>query len=138
MPLCFQVSCLLSNWITALLESVPLRSRATFVELFCGGMLSKDGWVTSAISAIQSDKHWTTYYKLLQRGSIKTQTLAVTLFRLIQRVHPNTILTVALDDSLVPRQSTSAPGSAIHFDLGTSPITPASCKARFGSPSASA
>lgn len=124
MSLCWQVSLLLSNWITALLPAVPLRSRATFIELFCGCLLSEDGWVTSAISAIRRDKHWTTYYKLLQRGSIKTQALAVALFRLIQRIHPGTMLTLVLDDSLVPRQSKTAPGSAIHFDHSHKPNRP--------------
>lgn len=124
MSLCLQVSRLLSDWIGALLVAVPLRSRATFVELFCGCMLSEDGWVTSAISAIRRDKHWSTYYKLLQRGSIKTQALAVALFRLIQRIYPDAILTLALDDSLVPRQSRTAPGSAVHFDHSHKPNRP--------------
>lgn len=124
MPLIVQVSFLLSDWINALLKAVPLRSRATFVELFCGCLLSDDGWVTGAISAIRRDKHWTTYYKFLQRGSVKTQSLAVALFCLIQRVHSDTTLTLVLDDTLVPRQSKTAPGSAIHFDHSHKPNRP--------------
>ena len=124
MPLHLQVSLLLSDWITTLLAAVPLRSRATFIELFCGCLLSEDGWVTSAIAAIRRDRHWSTYYKLLQRGSIKTQPLAVALFRLIQRVHDGKVLTLVLDDTLVPRQSTAAPGSAIHFDHSHKPNRP--------------
>lgn len=124
MPLYFQVSRLLSLWITALLVAVPLRSRATFIELFCGCMLSTQGWVTSAISAIGRTKHWTTYYKLLERGSIKTQALAVALFHLYQQACPGTILTLVLDDTLIPRQSERAPGSAIHFDHSHKPNRP--------------
>lgn len=124
MPLHLHVSRLLSDWITLLLVAVPLRSRATFIELFCGCLLSEDGWVTSAIAAIRRERHWSTYYKLLQRGSIKTQPLATALFRLIQRVHGDTVLTLVLDDTLVPRQSTAAPGSAIHFDHSHKPNRP--------------
>jgi hypothetical protein len=124
MPLHLHVSRLLSDWITLLLVAVPLRSRATFVELFCGCLLSEDGWVTSAIAAIRRERHWSTYYKLLQRGSIKTQPLATALFRLIQRLHGDTVLTLVLDDTLVPRQSTAAPGSAIHFDHSHKPNRP--------------
>jgi hypothetical protein len=124
MSLYFQVSLLLSDWITSLLAAVPLRSRATFVELFCGCLLSGDGWVTTAISTIQRQRHWSTYYKLLQRGSIKTQPLAVALFKLIQRVHHNKVITLVIDDTLVPRQSSTAPGSAIHFDHSHKPNRP--------------
>jgi hypothetical protein len=124
MPFYTQVTHLLSCWITALLIAVPLRSRATFAELFCGCLLSKEGWVTHAISAIHRTQHWTTYYKLLERGSIKTQALAIALFRLIQQVFPETILTLVIDDTLVPRQSKKAPGSAIHFDHSHKPNRP--------------
>ena len=52
----------LSNWITHLLIAVPPRSRATFIELLCGCLISPEGWVTRAISAI-TRRRWTTYYK---------------------------------------------------------------------------
>jgi hypothetical protein len=35
----------LSSWITHLLTAVPPRSRATFVELLCGCLISPEGWV---------------------------------------------------------------------------------------------
>lgn len=68
-----QTVCLcLSGWITHLLTAVPTRSRATFVELLCGSLISPESWVTRAISAITRGRHWTTYYKLLERGSVRT------------------------------------------------------------------
>lgn len=130
MSLCLLVSRLLSDWISALLIAVPLRSRATFIELFCGCLLSDKGWVTSAISAVHMEKHWTTYYKLLQRGRIKTQALAVALFGLIQGLYPDSVLTLVLDDTLIPRQSNSAPGSAIHFDHSHKPNRPSYMQAQ--------
>jgi len=70
----------LSSWITHLLTAVPPRSRATFVELLCGCLISPEGWVTRAISAITRRRHWTTYYKHLERGSLRTLRIAHALF----------------------------------------------------------
>jgi len=61
MPLSSLARCHLSLWISHLLTSVPKRSRATFVELLCACLVSPEGWVTRAISAIRRRKHWTTY-----------------------------------------------------------------------------
>jgi hypothetical protein len=63
--LCLVRSCL-SEWISILLQAVPLRSQATFVELICGCLISPEGWVTRVISAITRHKHWTTYFKLTE------------------------------------------------------------------------
>lgn len=104
------VCVLLSEWITFLLGAVPLRSRLTFVELLCGCLMSQEGWVTQAISINGREKHWTTYYKLLKRGSIKTQALASQLMRLVVRLFPPDAVTGILDDTLLPRQSATAPG----------------------------
>jgi hypothetical protein len=73
----------LSSWITHLLTAVPVRSRATFVELLCGCLISPEGWVTRAICAITRRKHWTTYYKLLERGSLRTLRIAHALFEVV-------------------------------------------------------
>jgi hypothetical protein len=106
----------LSSWITHLLTAVPLRSRATFVELLCGSLISPEGWVTRAISAITRGRHWTTYYKLLERGSLRTLRIAQALFELVASVLPAAILNLVIDDTLVPRQSEGAPGSAMRHD----------------------
>ena len=74
----------LSSWITHLLTAVPMRSRATFVELLC----SPEGWVTRAICAITRRKHWTTYYKLLERGSLRTLRIAHALFEVASMALP--------------------------------------------------
>lgn len=93
------------------LDHIPARRRAaTQPRHIYRIVLWQPGWVTSAIAAIRRERYWCTYYKLLQHGSIKTQPLAIALLRLIRRVHGDTVFT------LVPRQSTAAPGSAIHFD----------------------
>src|SRR6202051_2862731 len=73
----------LSEWISFLLPAVPIRSRATFIELLCGCLVPPEGWVTRFIIAISRRKHWTTYYKLIERGSVRTVRLARALFRLV-------------------------------------------------------
>ncbi|WP_018312613.1 transposase [Cupriavidus sp. UYPR2.512] len=112
MPLTERTRFYLSEWIKILLIAVPFRSQASFVELLCGCMVSPEGWVTRAISAIDSKKHWTTYYKLLERGSLRTVRLARALLRLVIAVLPCDMLTLVLDDTLVMRCSEKAPGVA--------------------------
>ena len=106
----------LSSWITHLLTAVPPRSRATFVELLCGCLISPEGWVTRVISAITRRSHWTTYYKLLERGSLRTLRLAHALFEVIAQALPEAILNLVIDDTLILRQSKTAPGSMIRHD----------------------
>ena len=106
----------LSSWITHLLTAVPMRSRATFVELLCGCLISPEGWVTRAISAIIRDRHWTTYYKLLERGSVRTLRLARALYEVINDALPMETLNLVIDDTLIPRQSEKAPGCIIRHD----------------------
>lgn len=97
-------------------STVPIRSRASFVELLCGCMVSPDGWVMRAISAIARRRHGTTYYKLLGRGSLRTVRLAGRLFALVLKVLPCDVLTLVIDDTLVPRSSEQAPGCAYRHD----------------------
>jgi hypothetical protein len=106
----------LSSWITHLLTAVPLRARATFVELLYGCLISPEGWVTRAISPITRGRHWTTYYKLLERGSVRTLRLARALFEVVNDALPMETLNLVVDDTLIPRQSEKAPGSTIRHD----------------------
>ena len=95
---------------------MPLRSHSTFVELLCGCLISPEGWVTRVIAAIAPSKHWTSYYKLLERGSLRTLRLARQLLALFIQVIAPDVLNFVLDDTLVPRHSTTAPGSEIRHD----------------------
>ena len=119
-----QVCRLLSEWISFLLLAVPPRSRRTFVELLCGCLMSQDGWLTRAIGVIGRQCHWTTYFKLIGRGSIKTQALANQLLRLLIRFTPAGLPMVVLDDTLVMRWSTSAPGVATRHEHSRKPNRP--------------
>ena len=106
----------LSQWISALLQAIPVRSRATFIELLCACLVSPEGWMTRAIGAICRRCHWTTYYKLIERGSLRIVPLAQALLHLVQSVFPLQTLNLVIDDTLALRHSLSAPGSAVRHD----------------------
>lgn len=80
--------------------------------MLCGCLIFPEGWVTRAISAFVRGRHWTTYYKLLERGSVRTLRLALALFEVISDALPMQTLNLVIDDTLIPRQSEKAPGSA--------------------------
>ena len=113
MSLAASVCLLLSEWVSFLLVAVPPRSRRTFVELLIGCMLNPEGWVTRAIGAICREAHWTTYYKLIERAHVSVADLSIRLLQLVQWVFPAELVNLIVDDTLVPRQSTAAPGSAM-------------------------
>jgi len=115
-PLSSLARCHLPLWIFQLLLAVPSHSRATFVELLCACLVSPEDWVTRAISAICRRKHWTTYYKLIERGSIRIVPLARATFSLVLAVLAPDAIILVIDDTLVPRGSLSAPGCDIRFD----------------------
>lgn len=116
MSFSFQSRHYLSQWITTLLPAVPPRSRATFIELLCACLVSPEGWVTRAIGSICRRCHWTTYYKLIERGSVRSVPLARALMTLVQSVLPLQTLNLVIDDTLALRHSPKAPGSAIRHD----------------------
>jgi len=94
----------LSGWVTHLLTAVPMRSRAAFVELLCGCLISPKGRVARAISAITRGCHWTAYYKLMERGSVRTLRLARTLFEVVNSALLMETLNLVIDGMLIPYQ----------------------------------
>jgi len=116
MSLAANVCLLLSEWISFLLVAVPQRSRRTFVELLIGCMLNPEGWVTRAIGAICREAHWTTYYKLIERANVSVTELSLRLLQLVLRVCPAELVTLILDDTLVPRCVKFGPGISIKHD----------------------
>jgi hypothetical protein len=116
MSLATNACLLLSEWISFLLVAVPSRSRRTFVELLIGCLLNPEGWVTRAIGAIRREAHWTTYYKLIERAQVPVTELSLRLLQLVLRVCPTELVTLILDDTLVPRCAKFGPGISIKHD----------------------
>jgi hypothetical protein len=97
---------------------VPPRSHRTFCELLVGCLLSPEGWVTRAIGALTRGAHWTTYYKLIERAHLSVPALSARLLELVVGVFPQKVATLIIDDTLVPRCSSQAPGVAVRHDHG--------------------
>ena len=85
------------------------------LELLCACLVSPEGLVTRAISSICRRCHWTTYYKLIERGSVRSVPLARALLDLVQSVLPlQTLNLVATVLTRNPRNSVSQNSAATH------------------------
>lgn len=116
MSLAAQTRLLLSEWISFLLLAVSPRSRRALAELLIGCMLTPEGWVTRAIGANRREAHWTAYCKLIERAHVSVADLSVRLLQLVQKVFPNELVNLVIDDTLVPRSAKAGPGISVKHD----------------------
>ena len=114
----------LVHWINAIIKALPLRSIPTFLELLLGAMMTKTGFITDVQLMVNAQKHWTTYYKWLEKGIWSYLHLAVALAKLIVHVFKDSIFILIIDDSLVARSSKKAPGCKIHHQHAHKPNRP--------------
>ncbi len=108
----------LFEYITFLVQVLPIRSVPTFIELLVGAMLTQSGFVTDAWLAINPFRTWTAYYKWLQEGKWSWVALGVQLARLVVKYFPQAIWFLIFDDTFIYRCSKKAPGSTIHHQHG--------------------
>ena len=111
----------LSDWITNLGRSLPPRAVRTCLELLIGTMLTRSGFVTQSWLMLNTQKHWTSYYKCLQQGKWSWLALARAFVRLVIQEVGGEIIYLAIDDTLVLRASQKAPASQIHHQHGNKP-----------------
>ncbi len=104
--------------ITFLAQAVPKRSVPTFLELLFGAMLTQTGFVTDAYLAVNSVRHWNSYYKWLHFGKWSWVALGCQTARLALQMFPRRRWFLMIDDTIVFRSSKKAPGSAIHHQHG--------------------
>lgn len=104
--------------ITFLAQALPKRSVPTFLELLFGAMLTQNGFVTEAWLAINPRRHWTSYFKWLQKGCWSWVALGLQTARLALQKAEGRRCYVAIDDTLVLRCSRKAPESRIHHQHG--------------------
>lgn len=104
--------------ITFLCQSLPKRSVPTFLELLFGAMLTQTGFVTDAVLAVDTVRHWNSYYKWLHFGKWSWVFLGCQTARLALRMFPRRRWFLMIDDTIVFRSSQKAPGSAIHHQHG--------------------
>lgn len=109
---------ILCYWITFLSEALPPRAKSTFIELLIGSFVTRQGFITEAMIAIDPKRHWTTYYKWIQKARWSWVGLARQFLRLILRVIQLDRIYLAIDDTLTLRASEKAPGAKIHHQHG--------------------
>jgi len=105
--------------ITFLSQALPVRSIPTWLELLFGSMLTQAGFVTEAYLAINARRHWTSYYKWLQKGKWSWVSLGLQTARWVIQLFPAKHYYLAIDDTIVFRSSRQAPGSKIHHQHGS-------------------
>ena len=104
--------------ITFLAQALPKRSVPTFLELLFGAMLTQNGFVTEAWLAIKPRRHWSSYFKWLQKGRWSWVALGLQTARLALQSAGGSRCFVAIDDTLIFRGSRKAPESRIHHQHG--------------------
>ena len=104
--------------ITFLVGALPIRSVPTFIELLFGAMLSQAGFVTRAWMSINMHRHWTSYYKWLQKGKWSWVALGLQMGRLLRSLFPSKCNLIIIDDTIILRASKKAPDSKIHHQHG--------------------
>ena len=108
-------------WITFLTKTLPLRSVGTFIELLIGTMLTSSGFVTEAYLILDMSRHWSSYYKWLEKGRWSWLALARQFTRLVMQVVNEDVIHLAIDDTLTLRASKKAPASQMHHQHGNKP-----------------
>jgi hypothetical protein len=106
-------------FITFLTISLPIRSVPTFIELLIGAMLTQAGFVTQAWLAVNMHRHWTSYYKWLQKGKWSWVKLGTQMAKLLIAFFPKQQWFLIIDDTIIYRNSKKAPGSKINHQHGS-------------------
>lgn len=105
--------------ITFLAKALPKRSVPVWLELLFGAMLTQAGFVTEAWLAIKAKRHWSSYYKWLQKGKWSWVGLGLQTARLALRQVTGKRCFLVIDDTVVCRCSRKAPESRFHHQHGT-------------------
>jgi hypothetical protein len=115
---------ILATLIGRIGAAVPARVRTTFLELLIGAAATKGGHVTDAILAIGLPRAWTTYYWLLEYGRWSWLHVWQVLPGVLTTLFAPAVWHVIVDDTVVERISTRAPGSVIHHNHHVKPNRP--------------
>src|SRR3954447_12240213 len=115
---------ILASLVGRIAVAVPARARATFLELLLGAAATKSGHVTDAILTSCLSRCWTTYFWFLERGRWSWLQVWDALLGLLTSLFAPAVWHVVLDDTVVERLSTRAPGSMVHHNHTAKPNRP--------------
>src|SRR5436309_10539827 len=112
---------ILTTLVGRLAAAVPRRARTTFAELPLGAATTRGGHVTDAILAAGLSRSWTTYYWFLQRGRWAWLAVWRALLAALATLFEPPVWHVVIDDTVVERISSRAPGSLVHHNHAAKP-----------------
>src|SRR3982750_4848640 len=112
---------ILATLIGRIVAAVPGRARATFTELLIGAAVTRGGHVTDAILAAGLSRSWTSYYWFLQRGRWSWLAVWRALLEVLKELFAPPVWHVVIDDTVVERISSRAPGSLLHHNHAAKP-----------------
>src|SRR6201994_598141 len=115
---------ILASIIARLTAAVPARAHTTFLDLLLGAAVTKGGHVTDAILAGGLSRGWSTYYWFLERGRWSWLRLWAALLDVLTTLFRPAVWYVVIDDTVVERVSTAAPGWLVHHTHNTKPDRP--------------
>src|SRR5919199_476594 len=115
---------ILTTLVGRIALAVPARARTTFLELLLGAAATKSGHVTDAILTSGLLRAWTTYFWFLERGHWSWLQVWGALLGLLTTLFAPAVWHVVVDDTVVERLSTRAPGSMVHHNHTAEPNRP--------------
>jgi hypothetical protein len=115
---------ILVSIIARITAAVPARLRTTFLDLLLGAAATKGGHVTDAILAGGLSRGWSTYYWFLEQGRWSWLQVWAALLEVLRMLFRPAVWYVVIDDSVVERIATAAPGSLMHHNHNAKPNRP--------------
>ena len=109
----------IASWISRVFQAIPKKLRPSCLELLIGCIIAPSGHISDALLVIEFHNHWNSYYKLIEEAHFSWLAIARAWFQLLLSLTTSIDekkIVLAVDDTLVYRSSTKAPGSDIHFD----------------------
>src|SRR4051795_694377 len=121
---CATIPPILTSVLARIVAAVPARARTTFLDLLLGAAATKGGHVTDAILAGGFARGWRTYDWFLQQGRWSWLRVWSALLEVLTRLFSPAVWYAVIDDSVVERVSTEAPGSMMHHTHNAKPNRP--------------
>src|SRR3954464_7833930 len=121
---CATIPPILASLIARITAAVPARARTTFLDLLLGAATAKGGHVTDAILAGGLSRGWSTYYWFLEQGRWSWLRVWAALLEVLKMMFSPAVWYAVIDDSVVERISTEAPGSLMHHNHNVKPNRP--------------
>jgi len=121
---CSAIPPVLASVVAHIAAAVPARARATFLDLLLGAAATKGGHVTDAILAAGLSRSWSTYYWFLEQGRWSWLRICEAQLEVLKQLFHPRVWYGVLDDSVVERVATEAPGSMMHHNHNAKPNRP--------------